>query len=165
MTGIQRVMTAWSFMSVSRARSSHKILMKHSVWLICHVCFTKSLLTLYIPSLPTYCKECFSKKKPQHTHLKVRDCYTHNHLHIFLWFFSTPTSPSLNPWEVDNPNTYHTQSECQVMFWCCWEALEEANHWQMQLGWIARFGKTREDKVPRSQLVVGVWRAQVHGVD
>ena len=25
--------------------------------------------------------------------------------------------------------------------------------------------KVREDKVPRSQLVVGVWTAQVHGVN
>ena len=25
--------------------------------------------------------------------------------------------------------------------------------------------KVREDKVPRSQLVAGAWKAQVHGVD
>ena len=30
---------------------------------------------------------------------------------------------------------------------------------------IAGSGKAKEDKVPRSQLVAGAWRAQVHGVD
>ena len=54
---------------------------------------------------------------------------TYNHLHIFLWFSSTPTFPSLDFWEVVSPNTYHIHSECQVRFWCCWEALEGANHW------------------------------------
>ena len=45
---------------------------------------------------------------------------------IHCGFSSTPTSPFLYPWEVDSPKTYHTHSECQVRFWCCWEALEEA---------------------------------------
>ena len=33
------------------------------------------------------------------------------------------------------------------------------------IGHITGSGKVREDKVLRSQLVVGVWRAQVHLVD
>ena len=51
---------------------------------------------------------------------------------IHCGFSSTPISPFLYPWEVDSPNTYHTHFECQVRFWCCWEALEEAKLWQMQ---------------------------------
>ena len=51
-------------------------------------------------------------------------------------FPQTPTSSSLNPWEVFSPNTYHTHLECQVRFWCYWEVLKGAIHWQMQLGWI-----------------------------
>ena len=47
-------------------------------------------------------------------------------------FSSTPTSPFPYHWEVDNPNTYHTLSECLVRFWCYWEALEEAKLWRMQ---------------------------------
>ena len=39
---------------------------------------------------------------------------------------SSSTSPFLYHWEVDSTNTYHTLWECQVRFWCCWEALEEA---------------------------------------
>ena len=53
---------------------------------------------------------------------------------IHCGFSSTLTSLFLNPWEVDNPNTYHIHSECQVRFWHYWEALEEAKFWQMQSG-------------------------------
>ena len=35
---------------------------------------------------------------------------------------SSLTSPFLYHWEVDSTNTYHTLWECQVRFWCCWEA-------------------------------------------
>ena len=45
----------------------------------------------------------------------------HIHIHIHIL-------------KVDSPNTNHTQFECQVSFWCCWEALEEAKLWLMQLG-------------------------------
>ena len=38
---------------------------------------------------------------------------------------SSLTFPFPYHWEVDSTNTYHTLWECQVRFWCCWEALEE----------------------------------------
>ena len=44
---------------------------------------------------------------------------------IACGFSSTLTFPFPYYWEVDSPNTYHTLSECQVIFWCCWKALEE----------------------------------------
>ena len=53
---------------------------------------------------------------------------------IYYGFSSTPTSPFLYPWEIDNSNTYYTISECQVRFWYCWEALEEVKFWRMQSG-------------------------------
>ena len=106
-----------------------------------------SLPTLYIPLLRTKCKVCFLERKPSQIHLRVRDCYTYNHLHIFSWFSSTPTSPSLHPWEVFSPNTYHTHFECQVRFWCCWKALEGDIHWRMQSGWIARSGKLEKTRL------------------
>ena len=53
---------------------------------------------------------------------------------IVCGFSSTPTSPFSYHWEVDSPNTYHALSECQVRFWCYWEALEEARLWRMQSG-------------------------------
>ena len=119
MTGMRKVMTAGVFASNSWVRPSREISAKYSVLLFCHLCSTMSSLTLYIPLLRTYCKEFFSKRKPWHTHLRVRDCHTHNHLHNPLWFSFTLTSPYLYLWEVDSPNTYHTQSKCEVRFWCC----------------------------------------------
>ena len=53
---------------------------------------------------------------------------------IHCRFSSTLTSPFPYTWKVDSPNTYHTLSECQVRFWCCWEVLEEARLWRMQSG-------------------------------
>ena len=53
---------------------------------------------------------------------------------IHCGFSSTLTSPFPYTWEVDSLNTYHTFSECQVRFRCCWEALEEARLWRMQSG-------------------------------
>ena len=55
---------------------------------------------------------------------------------IAYGFSLTSTSPFPYYWEVDNPNTYHTLSECQVSFWCCWEVLKEAKDGRcnMELG-------------------------------
>ena len=53
---------------------------------------------------------------------------------IHYGFYSTPTSPFPYPWEINSSNTYHTLLKCQVRFWCCWVALEEARLWQMQSG-------------------------------
>ena len=137
MTRMQRVMTNgdnWFSWVSSRVRSSREISTKHSVLPICHIWYTKSPHTLYIPKLPTFWEECFHRENPSHYPWKMRDFYTYNSLHNLLWFSSTFTSPFPNLWEVDGPNTYHTHSECQVRFWCCWEVLEEAKFWQMQLG-------------------------------
>ena len=115
-----------------REKLSHKVSHVQSTWLECEESWqlvfasnswlrpsTMSSLTLFIPSLLTYCKECFSERKPQILPLRVRDYHTHNHPHNPLWFSSTPISPYPYPWEVDSPNTYHTQFECKVRFWCC----------------------------------------------
>ena len=54
------------------------------------------------------------------------------------WF---PTSPFSYHWEVDSPNTYHTRSECQVIVWCCWEALEEAKDGRCNMELVAGSGE------------------------
>ena len=51
---------------------------------------------------------------------------------------SSPTYPFPNHWEVDSPNTYHTLWECQVRFWCYWEALEEAKDGRCNMELVAR---------------------------
>ena len=45
---------------------------------------------------------------------------------FFCGISLSPTFPFPYHWEVDSTNTYHTLWECQVRFWSCWEALEEA---------------------------------------
>ena len=50
-----------------------------------------------------------------------------------------------------------------MRFWCCWEALEEAICLVDAIGLNCVIQRAREDKVSSSQLVVGAWRAQVHG--
>ena len=54
----------YEFASVSRVRPTYEGLAKLSVWQKVMFCFTMSLPTLYIPSLPTNGKMCFSERKP-----------------------------------------------------------------------------------------------------
>ena len=60
---------------------------------------------------------------------------------IACGFSSTLTSPFPYHWKVDSPNTYHTLSECQVRFWCCWEALEEAKDGRCNMKLVAGSGE------------------------
>ena len=53
------------FASVSQVRPACEVLTKLSVWQKVKFCFTKSLPTLYIPLLPTNCKECFQRENPR----------------------------------------------------------------------------------------------------
>ena len=64
----------------------------------------------------------------------------------FLYTFvcgisSSPTSPFSYHWEVDSLNTYHTLSECQVIIWCCWEALKEAKDGRCNIELVAGSGE------------------------
>ena len=62
MIGMRRIRTGWRqlvFASVSCVRPSHEIPVKHSVLLNCHILYTLSLPTLYIPPLLTDAEECF----------------------------------------------------------------------------------------------------------
>ena len=132
MTGMRRVRIGWKqlvFTSVFWVRPSYEIPTKHSVLLNYYIWYTISIPTLYIPPLPTDVKECFWEKTLTWD-LKI---FIPTILYkIHCGFSSTPTSPFPYPWEVDCPNTYHTISECQVRFWCCWKVLKEAKLWQMQ---------------------------------
>ena len=147
MTRRWKVMPSWMFCGVLQVRPTCEGLAKLFVWQKVMFYFTMFLPTLYIPSLPTNYKECFLERKSWKIHLRDRDCYTYNHLHISLWFSSIPTSPSLDLWEVASLNTYHTHSKCKVRFRCCWEVLEGAIHWQMQSGWIAGSKKLKKTRL------------------
>ena len=72
------------------------------------------------------CEESFWKKNPSQIAWEL-EIVIPTILYIFvLGISSSPTSQFPYHWEVDRPNTYHTLWECQVKFWCYWEALEEA---------------------------------------
>lgn len=84
------------FTSVSQIRSSRKIPTKHSILSNCHIWYIRSLPILYIPALPIYWEECFSKRKLYPLPLRVRDCHTYNSLYNPLWFSLTPISQFSN---------------------------------------------------------------------
>ena len=66
MTRMWRVRIGWrhlDFMTILRVRPSHETPAKHSVLPDCHFWYTLSLLTLYIPPLPTYMLRSASKRK------------------------------------------------------------------------------------------------------
>ena len=137
------------FASVSLVRPSCKIPAKHSILPICHIWYTRSLPTLYIPTLPTYVEECFQRENPSH--------------YPWEWEIVIPTI--LYTIHYDSPNTYHNHLECKVRFWCCWEVLEEAICLVDAIGLNCVIWRVREDKVSLSQLVARAWKARVHGVD
>ena len=124
-----------------------------------------SLPTLYIPSLPMNCKQCFSERKPQQIHSRVRDCYTHNHLHISLWFSLNSYLSifrflrSCQPKHL--PHLFSVSSEILVLL----GSIGRSHLLVDAIGLNYGIQKVREDKTPRSPLVEGVWRDQVHGVD
>ena len=59
---------------------------------------------------------------------------------FFCGISSSPTFPFPYHWEVDSINTYHTIWKCQVMFWCCWEALEEGKDGRCNMELVAGSG-------------------------
>ena len=80
MTGMQRVRIGWRqlvFMSVLQVRPSREIPVKHSFLLNCHIWYTLSLPTLYIPPLPTDVEECFWEKTLATTLESFRLFYLH----------------------------------------------------------------------------------------
>ena len=69
---------------------------------------------------------------------------------FFCGISSSPTFPFPYHWEVDSINTYHTIWKCQVMFWCCWEALEEGKDGRCNMELVTGSGvldKTRFQEV------------------
>ena len=86
MTGMRRFSTDGDN-CVSRVRPSRKTPARHSVLPDCTIWYTLSVSTLYIPTLLTNDKESLWAKTLAKKHLRVRNCYTNNSLHICLWNF------------------------------------------------------------------------------
>ena len=94
---------------------------------------TISTYTIYTP-ITHRCWGVLLRENPSHNPWELEIVIPIIFCTIHCGFSSNLTYPFLYPWEVDSPNTYHTHFECQVRFWCCWEALEEAKLWRMQSG-------------------------------
>ena len=115
MTGMRRVSTGWRKLclaSISQVRPSHETPARHFV-LRENSSKNTWELEIFIPTI----------------------------LYTFVCGISSSlTSPFLYHWEVDSTNTYHTLWECQVRFWCCWEALEEAKDGKCNIELVAGSG-------------------------
>ena len=158
MTGMRRVMTAGFceyFAGNAFPRDTPETFCFSILAYLLHRVFTQTVYTYTL-------REVLFKEKILDITLRVRDCHTHNPLHNHLWFFQ------LLPLHIQIlerlPNTYHTHSKCKVKFLCFWEALEEVICLVDAIGLNCMIRKAREDKTSSSQLIAGIWRAQVHGV-
>ena len=123
------------FTSISRVRPSHEIPAKHSVLLFCHIWYTMSSPTLYIPSLPTYWEECFQRENSSHNIWELEIVIPTILYTIHCGF------PQLLPLHIQILEMLIVQTLTTPIL------------------------SVKLDKVSSSQLVAGAWRAQVHGVD
>ena len=95
-----------------------------------HTFFTH---TIYTP-VTHRCSGVLLRENPSHNPWELEIFIPTILYTIHYGFSSTLTSQFPYSWEVDSPNTYHILSKCQVRFWYCWKALEEAKIWWMQSG-------------------------------
>ena len=128
------------------------------------------LPTLYKPSLSAKCKkEYFLKKflreKPKPNTWELKIVFTHNPLHHFSKFFIYSHLSIYTSLRGSYPK-YLPHSP-----WVLREVLVPLgsigrSHWVVDaIGQNCETQITSEDKTPRSPLVAGAWRAQVHWVD
>ena len=83
---------------------------------------------------------------------------------IHCAFCSTLTSPFSYPWEVDSPNTYHTQTLTTPILSVKWGFGAVGKHWKKpSFGGCNRaycgIQRARQDTVSRSLVGVRAWRA------
>ena len=87
------------------------------------------------------CEGVFLRENPSQTPWELEIVIPTILYTIAYGFSSTPTSPFPYHWEVDSLNTYHTLSECQLIVWCYWEALEEAKDGRCNMELVTRSGE------------------------
>ena len=142
MTGMWRVSTGWRQLclaSISQVRPSCETPARHSVLPACPVWFTLSVPTLLIPTLPKNEKWELLRENPSQITWELEIVILTIIYTFVLGISSSPTSPFPYHWEVDSSNTFHTLWECQLIVWCCWEALEEAKDDRCNMELVAGF--------------------------
>ena len=141
--------------SISRVRPSCET--------FCFASLSNLIHTFYAYTTYTHithkCKWELLRENPSQTTWEL-EIVTPTILYTFvLGISSSSTSPFPYHWEVDSPNTYHTLWECQVIVWCCWEALEEAKDGRCNMELVMGSGELDKTKVWRNLVGVGAWRA------
>ena len=107
---------------------------------LCYLIHTFCTHTIYT-HITYKCWGVLQKENPNHKSWELEIVILTILNTIACGFSSTPTSPFPYHWEVDNPNTYHTLSECQVIFWCYWEVLEKAKDGRCNMKLVVGFGE------------------------
>ena len=161
MTKMRRVRTGWwqlVFVSVSRVRPSREIPMKHSVLPICHIWYTLSLPTLYIPPLPIYVEECFQRENPSHNPWEWEIVIPTILYTIYCSF------PQLLPLHFYILERLIAQILTTPILSVKWGFSAAGKYWKKpSFGRCNRANckiwKVRQDTVPRNLVGVGAWRA------
>ena len=142
----------WNAKSQDRMETTifHEYLMGKAFLWDTHETFYFARLSFLIHTFYTYtiythithrCWGVLQRENPSHKPWELEIVIPTYLYTIACGFSSTPTSPFPYHWEVDSPNTYHTLSKCQVIVWCCWEALEEAKDGRCNMELVAGSGE------------------------
>ena len=161
MTGMRRVRIGWRqlvFVSVLWVRPSCEIPTKHSILLNCHIWYTLSLPTLYIPPLPTDVEECFWEKTLATTLESFRLFYLHFSTQSIVDF------PQLLPLHFYILERLIAQTLTTPILSVKWGFGAARRHWKKpSFGGCNRaycgIQRVRQDTVSRSLVGVRAWRA------
>ena len=154
----------------SHDRLFREILMKHSIWRI-FKCDFLTLHSYYIyPHYPKLYERPQREKNPKQVFNNTHLSFQKELLILSEIILVSSYSPShCHTLRGDlYPNITHTFSECRE-YLGAWETLGICQKKPVMLGGYNRvycgIQKAKEDMTPRSSLVAGVWKAQVHWVD
>ena len=127
--------------AVSREYLAGKAFLLDTREIFCSASMSNLIHTFYAYIIYTHIThECWGellRENPSQTTWELEIVIPTNLYTFVLGISSSSTSPFLYHWEVDSLNTYHTLWECQVIIWCCWEALEEAKDGRCNMELVA----------------------------
>ena len=121
----------------TKSRDTHETFCSAKLYNLIHTFWTHTIYTL----ITHKCKGELLRENLSQTTWELVIVIPTILYRFVLGIFSFPISPFPYHWEVDSLNTYHTLWECQVIVWCCWEALEEAKDGKCNMELVARFGE------------------------
>ena len=127
--------------AVSREYLAGKAFLRDTREIFCSASLSNLIHTFYAYIIYTHIThKCWGellRENPSQTTWELEIVIPTNLYTFVLGISSSSTSPFLYHWEVDSLNTYHTLWECQVIIWCCWEALEEAKDGRCNMELVA----------------------------